>query len=384
MKICLTANSSPWSNLKGGGNIAVHHLAEALASRSHDVTVLFSRRPQDAVTAAVPYRIVWARHFDCATVNLNAGSYARALAVLLRAERFDVVHGNAEESVFAPGLCRSAGMPFIYTSHANWLPATGMLRACLCPLEFLKTVNAHLQRKAALGAHRILAYSRFSRDLVEAALAGEPHAEVTVVPPGIEESWFRVRRNPDPVPTLLLWGRMEEQKGIPELLQAFARVLRSVPQARLVVVGEGNFLEAYRRQARNLGVAGQVEFTGWQSVDEIQRRAARAQVGVFPSRIESFGLAMAESLAAGLPTVATEVGALPELIEDGTTGRLVPSANVEALATALVEVLQNPESARLRAVRGQEDIRGRFSWDSAAEATLRIYRSVADVRPGTP
>ncbi|PIQ97284.1 MAG: hypothetical protein COV67_04960, partial [Nitrospinae bacterium CG11_big_fil_rev_8_21_14_0_20_56_8] len=105
MKICLTVNSSPWSRFKGGGQLAVHHLACAFARKGQEVHVVYSRTAGENPEVRVPYRIHWVRHFNCATLNLNIFSYARALEILCPRHRFDIVHGNAEESFFADRAC---------------------------------------------------------------------------------------------------------------------------------------------------------------------------------------------------------------------------------------------------------------------------------------
>ena len=92
MKICLTINSSPWSTFKGGGQLAVHHLACALFSKGHQVHVLYSKYPHEQFNIDVPYKIHWVNHHDFATVNLNIFSFSRVLGPLAEKEKFDEDH----------------------------------------------------------------------------------------------------------------------------------------------------------------------------------------------------------------------------------------------------------------------------------------------------
>lgn len=383
MKICLTVNSSPWSRFKGGGQIAVHHLACALHAKGHEVHVLYSRCPGEAVSVSVPYKIHWVRHFNVATVNLNIFSFGWALCRLTRKNRFDVIHGNAEEAFFASRAGRKFGAKFFFTSHAPRIPSTGILRGLLNPLFFLKNVNFYLLRFAAARARRIVTFSQFSKNLVVAGLGQHWEDRVEVIAPGIESSWFEVERNPASEPSLIFWGRMEEEKGIPELLQALKNVAESVPEVRLTLIGEGNRLDEYKALTETLGIAARVTFTGWLEVPQIQDLAARCRLGIFPSRIESFGLSAAEAMAAQLPVIATRAGALPEIVDDGVTGTLVPSRDPQALGRAIEEALADPSRCSGMAEKGREVIRRSFSWDAAADKIIELYLGENGGQSGT-
>lgn len=195
-----------------------------------------------------------------------------------------------------------------------------------------------------------------------------------MIPGGIDPSWFDVERTPSEKPELVFWGRMEDEKGVPELLDALAIVVKKIPEIKLTLLGEGNRLEDYKRRVRKLGLIPKVVMPGWQSITEIQKLAARAQIAVLPSRIESFGISVAEALGAGVPVIATNAGALPEIVEDGVTGTLVASEDPEALAEAICTVLGNSEKFRVMAEEGREGARKSFSWDATAQQLIGLYR----------
>ena len=116
MKICLTIYSSPWSEFAGGGQIAVHHLACALQKMGHDVHVLYSKGYAEKISVDTPYTVHWATHFNCATLNLDIFSYARAMKRLMKWERFDILHGNAEEAFFASAVARKFSAGYVFTA----------------------------------------------------------------------------------------------------------------------------------------------------------------------------------------------------------------------------------------------------------------------------
>ncbi|KMP11322.1 hypothetical protein UR09_03480 [Candidatus Nitromaritima sp. SCGC AAA799-A02] len=376
MKICLTVNSSPWSRFKGGGQLAVHHLACALCSRGHEVHAIYSKLPDEPIRPEVPYKIHWARHHNIATVNFNIFSYLSVLRPLAATEKFDVIHGNAEEAYYADAVARETGAACVFTSHAPNIPATGMLGGMLHPLRFMKSVNTYLLREAARSAQRIITFSRFSREIVLTGLGKNYADRVEVISPGIDPSWLEVERNPAPVPHLLFWGRIEEEKGLPELFTAIKKVSAKVPEIKLTLVGEGSRLTEYQQMVSDRGLAGQVELPGWLGLREIQDFATRCSLGVFPSRIESFGLSVVESMAAGLPVIAASSGAIPENVEDRVTGTLVPGGDPGALADAILTALENPEHQETQAGKARDAVRRKFSWDRTADRLVELYKSI--------
>ncbi|MCH8158170.1 MAG: glycosyltransferase, partial [Nitrospinae bacterium] len=119
-----------------------------------------------------------------------------------------------------------------------------------------------------------------------------------------------------------------------------------------------------------------VEFPGWLGTQAIQELVSQCRVGVFPSRVESFGLSVVEAMASGLPIVAARGGAIPENVENGVTGTLVPTEDSDALAAALVAALKNSEHAETLAREAWRVTRQKFSWDRAADQMIELYRSV--------
>jgi len=375
MKICLTINSSPWSEFKGGGQLAVHHLACALSVKGHEVHALYSKYPHEKFEVEVPYKVHWAEHHDFATINLNIFSFAKVLAPLAAKEKFDVIHGNAEEAFGAGNIAAKTKAAYVFTSHAPHIPMTGMLAGMLSPIRFLKSINTYLLRQAMMEADRIVAFSQFSRDLIVNGLGKDHVDRVSLVAPGVESSWFEVEREQVAPAQLLFWGRVEEEKGLPELFIALNKVAKKFSRVKLTLVGEGNRLQEYKTLAADLGLTDVIEFTGWLNNLEIQKLAAKSSLGIFPSRIESFGLSVVEAMAAGLPVIAARAGAVPENIEDAVTGTLVAVNDSDALAAAILAALENPQNSEKMAKDAKSAVQQEFSWNQAADRMVELYRS---------
>ena len=381
MKICLTITSSPWSMFKGGGQLAVHQLACALSAKGHEVHALYSKYTDEHFEVEVPYKIHWAQHHDFATVNLNIFSYSKVLAPLAAKEKFDIIHGNAEEACGVGNIATRIKAAYVFTSHAPNIPTTGILRGMAHPIRFLKSINTYLLRQAMDEADRIVAFSQFSRELIVKGLGNACANRVEVIPPGIESSWFEVERNPVVPTQLIFWGRVEEEKGLPELFVALNTVAKKFANVKLTLVGEGNRLQEYKTRVIDLGLADRVEFTGWLNNREIQTLAAKSSIGIFPSRIQSFGLSVVEAMATGLPVIVARGGAVPENIDDGVTGTLVPVNDSDALAEAINKALEKSQSSETMAKAAKTAVQQKFSWDRAADSMIEIYKNIGMKTP---
>jgi len=351
----------------------VHHLACAFSAKGHEVHVLYSKFPGENFNFETPYKVHWAFHYNFATINFNFLSYAKELRSLIQEEKFDVVHGNAEEAYHFGLIARLNRAAYVFTSHAPNIPTTGMLKGMGRPIKFLKSINTYLLRQAMIEANHIIAFSQFSRNLIVKGLGKKFTEKVKVIPPGLEDSWFDVDRNKAFSNQILFWGRIEEEKGLPELFHALKTVAKKINGVKLILVGEGNRLQEYKSRVANLNLTDHVEFTGWKTSAEIQNICSESSLAVFPSRIESFGLSVIEAMASTIPVVASRGGAISENIVDGVTGKLVPVKNSDALAEAIISVLEDPSSAEKMAKSARSTIQQKFSWGQAAESTLRLY-----------
>ncbi|HTS32759.1 MAG TPA: glycosyltransferase [Thermoplasmata archaeon] len=217
----------------------------------------------------------------------------------------------------------------------------------------------------------------------EAQLVREfaPADRIHVIPPGIDLSeWARPEGDVLPLglpPEFFVYhGRLAPNKGLPTLVEALARL--PVP-ARLPVVFLGpdwGMRAELERRAERLGVARLLVFPGWQEAPAVRAVIRHATALVLPSEWEAFGLVLLMAMAAGTPVVATTVGGVPEVLDQGRAGRLVPSRDAVALAGAMADVRADPEGTRDRVRHASERVRG-LDWSVAAERHLALYREVA-------
>jgi glycogen(starch) synthase len=177
-------------------------------------------------------------------------------------------------------------------------------------------------------------------------------------------------------PTVLCLGRLVEDKGIDVALNAFAALSEAYPELRVLIAGDGELRSDLEQQAAELGL-NNVEFLGWVSPGSVPSLINRSAIVVMPSRQDSFPLTALEAGLLGRPIVATRVGGLPEMIEDGTTGLLVESDDADALGRALSTLLDNTQRAQQMGQAARERVQRKFSWEGHVDAYDSLYRVLA-------
>ena len=170
-------------------------------------------------------------------------------------------------------------------------------------------------------------------------------------------------------------ARLEPEKGHPTLFEAWPAVLRAVPDAYLLVIGEGSRREALEMLARDLRIAHRVVFTGRR--DDVPAVTAALDVAVLPSYREAQGLTILEAMALSRPVVASNVGGIPEMIEDGVTGLLVEPHDADGLARAITRLLVDHPYADMLARQGHDLVHDRFCIELMVEAVQAIYEAGA-------
>ncbi|TQM43084.1 glycosyltransferase [Pseudonocardia cypriaca] len=164
---------------------------------------------------------------------------------------------------------------------------------------------------------------------------------------------------------------LREEKDHPTLLRAMRMVVDEVPEAHLLVIGDGPLRPELEELARQLGMSGNVTFAG--SRPDVAALLPALDVAVLSSTTECFPMAVLEAMACGVPVVGTEVGGVPEMIEDGVTGYLVPSRHPRATADALVKILRDPARAAEMGRAARDRVLAEFTLDRSvrrAGATL--------------
>lgn len=182
-------------------------------------------------------------------------------------------------------------------------------------------------------------------------------------------------------PVLLNVGRLMPQKGQRYLIEAMPPVVERFPMARLLIVGLGPLLGPLRSLSQALGVDRHVHFLGRR--EDVRDLLEACDIFVFPSLFEGLGVALLEAAGTGRPCVASRVGPLPEVIEDGVSGLLVEPASPPALSEAIVRLASGPDMARATGQRAREQVHSRFRVQRMASDLASVYEAVLEGK-GSP
>ena len=238
-----------------------------------------------------------------------------------------------------------------------------------------------VERALARATTRILAVSEeIADDLVEGHRIA-PRERVSVIRLGLDLEPFRslpprgaVRRELGVAPNapfVVTVGRLVPIKDHALLLDAFARVAAARPEARLALVGDGPCRAQLESRAARDDLAGRVLFTGWRR--DLPAILADADVAALSSRNEGTPVALIEAAAAGVPAVSTDVGGVRQVVRDGETGRLVPPGDADALAAALIELLDDPAARRAMGGRARQVVAPTYCAERLCREIAALY-----------
>jgi len=239
---------------------------------------------------------------------------------------------------------------------------------------------SRLERRHARRAPLVLTTSQYCAERIT-SLYGVPPERLQVVPEGIDPAAWEPAAEPglerQPA-TVLCVARQYPRKRVVDLIEAFAEVAVRLPRARLVVIGDGPEHRQLQQRVVQLGLGSVVQLLGALPDDqEVRRWYRRATLFCLPSLQEGFGIVFLEAMASGLPVVSTTATAIPEVVPDGEAGLLVPPRDPQALAAALLRLLQDPDLvARLRDA-GRRHAR-QFSWERVADRFLEVVAPLVD------
>ncbi|MDQ3983241.1 MAG: glycosyltransferase, partial [Actinomycetota bacterium] len=304
-------------------------------------------------------------------------SLRAARAIEARRDDFDVVHDN---QCLGYGLLRLGRALSVVATVHHPITVDRDLAVAAAPT---RRERARLRRwygftrmqgRVARRLPRLLSVSAASRGDVSSAF-GVPEHRIGIVHNGVDPDLFRPLDDVAQIPgrIVALVSADLPMKGVVHLVEAVAKV-RTERAADLVLVGKGADSPGIRSAARRYGVEGAIRFAGRLDDLELVKVYAEAQVAVVPSLYEGFSFPAVQAMSCGVPLVTTTGGALPEVTGDAAI--LVPPADAGALAAAIGRLLDDPGLRARVARRARDRALQRFTWTSAAEATVGEYLRV--------
>lgn len=352
----------------GGVQTHVRELAERLRARGHDVLVLAPARSEPSqpwvLVAGKPVDVT----FNASNAPVDPRPWSRAaVRHALAAFGPDVVHAHEP-------LAPSTGLWAVLEARC---PVVGTFHSGVGPSRLYDLAGPVLRRIARRLGTRI-AVSRAAADTARRRIGGS----FEVVPNGVDTERFAhaaPRDDLGPGTKLLFVGRLDERKGFPLAVAAFERLAAERDALRMIVAGDGPQRGAVdtlpapvRERVRMLGHVPNIELPPYMAACDVYLGAS---IGG-----ESFGIVLAEAMAAGVPVIASDVPGYDEVVEDGVSGLLVPPRNAGALAAAAARILDDPGLAASLADGGRQRART-FDWSGVVERLEGIYERATDAGP---
>ncbi len=346
----------------GGSGVVATDLAHRLTLRGHEVVMLATRRPfRLPLDSPVRFVQVELPNYPVFPGPLYTLSLAGALRCAAREWGLELIHTHYAIPHAAAAHLAASGAALVHTLHGTDVNLLGLDPA------FREVTALALQTAAGVSAvsHSLAAQARVVYGV-----------QPVVIPNAVDPERFFPRpegktRYVEPGEAMLLHAsNFRPIKRVPDIVRAFAKVVRRGVRARLVLLGDGPEKPHVERTVRELGVERHVTFLPpTQHPEEV---IGAADLFLLHSQEESFGLAALEALASGVPVVAARVGGLSEVVRDGVTGCLVELGDVEAQAEAITALLASPELPRMRRA-AREDAVARFHPDSVTKRYEALY-----------
>ena len=355
----------------GGIQTFVHNMAKRMPGERITVYASTWRDGREAARfdAEQPFQVIR----DRSTMLLPTPRVTRRAAEILRAEGCGSVWFGAAAplGLMAPALRRAGAGRLLGMTHgheAAWAQLPG---------------SRQLLRRIGAGTDTLTYLGEYTRSRIAAAVGPQAAARMRQVPPGVDEKTFhpdsggaglRARLGLADRPVVVCVSRLVPRKGQDTLIRALPGVLAAVPDAVLLIVGDGPYRADLERLAAETGVAGSVRFTGAVPWSELPAHYGAGDVYAMPCRtrrggldVEGLGIVYLEASATGLPVVAGDSGGAPDAVLEGETGYVVPGRDLRALTDRLVELLLDPALRARLGARGREWVEQNWRWDLLAQ-----------------
>jgi glycosyltransferase involved in cell wall biosynthesis len=358
----------------GGTERQVMNLAAGLDPERFDLHIACNGKVGELLGEATALGVPVTEYAIKSLYNFGSMKARLRFARNLRERSIEIVHSYGFYSnLFAIPAARLAGVPVVIAS----------IRDCG---ETLTPTQKRVQRFFCSMADCILANAEGVRRWL--IREGYPACKIQVIRNGIvgpapmaarcDGGWLRQEFGlASDTRLIAVCSRLNAMKGLEYFLDAAAVVGRLRPDVRFLIVGgnghksDGTYQAELERYAASRGLETRVIFTGFRT--DVARMLPEIDISVLPSLSEGLSNSLLEAMAAGVPVIATRVGGTPELVEDGTTGLLVPPRDSGALSQSMTLLLDNPQTARRIGAAGRSHVLSRFSIDKMVQDTQALY-----------
>ena len=364
MKI-LRVTSDLYPFVVGGLGLHTHEMSKSQAIQGHDVTVLTFIKNRGEFIPDSLYKIIKIKNYF--TLFGNTFSLSFVFDFYKIHSDFDIIHAHSH-LFFTTNVCaairRFNSIPLIITNHG--------LISQTAPDWVQRLFIPTIAKWTFKSADKIICYTIFEKNqLIDLGIDAD---KIAVINNGIDTELFIPKDNRVKKKNILWIGRYTPGKGVHHLIDAFVLVLQRHPDAHLSMIGDGPQREEIQQKIQKLGISGHITEKTFVSNEDLPAEYQNSDIFVLPSLSEGFPRTILESMACGTPVVCTDFPQIVDLVDNA--GLLVPACNPEAISSAILKILDNPELAAELGKNGAERIVKNYSWKDTVSRTLKLYEEV--------
>ena len=384
MKILMLTWEYP-PRVVGGIARVVHDLSHRLIKDGHEVTVVTYKEGNvedfEDDNGVKVYRVnnymINPNNFIDWIMQLNFNLISKATEIINKEGPFDVIHAHDWLVAYAAKTLKdSFKTPIIATIHATEAGRNSGIHD-----EVQRYIN-DTEWMLTYESTEVIVNSNYMKSELQ-RLFGLPYEKINVVPNGVNlnlyngvEKDYNFRRQyaADNEKIILYVGRLVYEKGIQNLIAAMPKVLNGYHDSKLIIAGKGGMIDELRDEVRRLNIENKVYFTGYLNLNQVTKMYKCADVAVFPSTYEPFGVVALEGMLSGTPVVVSDVGGLNEIVQHRENGMKSYAGNPNSIADSILELLYNPGLGAEVSRAAKAKVKAQYNWSKIAQDTHFIYQ----------
>ena len=384
MKILMLTWEYP-PRVVGGIARVVYDLSRTLLKDGHDVTVVtykegdapYFEDDKGVKVYRVDNYMINPNNFIDWIMQLNFNLITKANELIAEQGKFDVIHAHDWLVAYAAKtLKNSYNIPIVATIHATESGRNSGIHD-----ETQRYIN-DTEWMLTYEASEVIVNSNYMKSELQ-RLFGLPYEKINVVPNGvnlnlfngIERDYnFRRKFAMDNEKIILFMGRLVYEKGIQHLIAAMPKILNGYHDAKLVICGKGGMMDELKAEASSLGISQKVYFAGYMNGKDVQRMYKAADIAVFPSTYEPFGIVALEAMLSENPVVVSDIGGLNEIVQHRENGMKTYCGNPNSIADSILELLYDHKLCADIVKKAKNKVRNEYNWSKIAQDTHFAYQ----------
>jgi len=385
MKILMLTWEYP-PRVVGGISKVVYDLSHKMVKEGNEVTVVtykdgdnvkYYENDKGVEVYRVDNYMIRPNNFIDWIMQLNFNMITKANEIINKNGKFDVIHAHDWLVAYsAKSIKESYNIPLISTIHATESGRNNGIHD-----ETQRYINDS-EWMLTYESSEVIVNSNYMKNEVQ-RLFGLPYDKINVIPNGVNlqlfsnvniDYDFRRQYAMDNEKIILYVGRLVYEEGIQNLIAAMPKILERYHDSKLIICGRGGMIDELREQVKYLGIENKVYFAGYCDSKKMQKMYKCADVAVFPSTYEPFGIVAIESMLSGTPTIVSDVGGLNEIIEHGVTGMKSYAGNANSVADSVLALLFDPKLCFNISQNAIKKVKENYNWSKITDSTYYVYQ----------